>query len=298
MELANTVFAARITKAVDQLREAFSMGFDRMILGWTDPPPALNGLATALEESGGKITAIEGGCLDSGDQGRQVTAWLAAEGEREQLVSRAVVDRHIAAGARLKCPRLILLPAPLPERRLEERVRRALDLHREGHGDETRELLEEIALEFDQAREEATDRFCRGLHSILKNVPGLEILIATPDTVGAFPDQEALEFIFEDLSAHSVNYWHDVGAAHVVESLCGPEQASWFDRLGAHLGGVTLCDARGVDRGLVPGDGHVDFKALRDHLSHGVPRVLRLRPGPDRQTVLAARHALESMGVG
>lgn len=297
MELTNSVFAARLTHGVDQLREAFGLGFERLVLTQTDPPLDPTGLADALVESGGRVPALEFGCLDSGELARQGTAWFAGRDDRSRTVALQSFQRHVRLAASLKASRVLLVPAPLPDRGIEERLRRVRDLHQEGREAQVTELIEEISLQLAEERDEATDRLCRVLHALLAAAPGLELAFVTPELPGCFPDEDALEFLFEDLSRHAIHYWHDTARSQVHANLVGGDPTRWFDRFGSRLRGAYLNDAEGLERGLLPGEGQVDFKALRSQLTPQVTRVLHLRAGSNRQGVLGARYAFESLRI-
>ena len=65
--------------AADQLRLAFELGLNSLALVRTDPTASVDGLARALEESGGKIGVVEGASLAPGREGEMLCADLAAE---------------------------------------------------------------------------------------------------------------------------------------------------------------------------------------------------------------------------
>ena len=92
-------------------------------------------------------------------------------------------------------------------------------------------------------------------------------------------------------------YAHDVAAARLCTELGGPPGREYLDAGKDRLAVVYLSDAKGRERGLVPGRGSIDFAGLAKALP---PALHVLAPRPDwseRDVVDAAEH-LRSVGLG
>ncbi|MCA9320031.1 MAG: hypothetical protein KDB53_04815, partial [Planctomycetes bacterium] len=75
----------------------------------------------------------------------------------------------------------------------------------------------------------------------------------------------------------------------------GLDRASdWMEPREGHIMGAHLSDASGLEAGLLPGAGTVDWGAVRETLSPTVPRILRLAPGTDLPMIREAIRWLEA----
>ncbi|MBL8896756.1 MAG: hypothetical protein JNM84_03980 [Planctomycetes bacterium] len=286
MDIATSAFASRLPSAADQLRLAFELGLQSIALVRTDPTVQIDGLTRALEDSGGRIGAIEAATLSSGREGEMLCVDLASPDGDRRAAAIQLLERHIALAAELHCPRLVLQPAPLDGGEFGDRVRRVGELARSGEVARTVELREEIEMLVERTQLARLDRFCRTLHALSRKHPRVHFAFATAPGPGWFPDLRALGFVFEDLRAHELHYWHDAAVAQLEAKLRGGAPWDWLERLGGRLSGCYLGDAEGWNTGRILGSGEVDFRELKAQLPHSARRVLRLEAGQSRQSAL------------
>ncbi|MBK9383234.1 MAG: hypothetical protein IPN34_00195 [Planctomycetes bacterium] len=288
MDLATSAFSTRLPSAADQLRLAFELGLQSLALVRSDPIAQLDGLARALEESSGRIGVIEAATLAGGREGEMLCVDLASPDADRRAAAVQLLERHIALAAELRCPRLVLQPAPLEGGEFGDRARRVGELARSGEAERTGELREELALLVERTQIPRLDRFCRTLHALTRKHPRVHFSFATASGPGWFPDLRALELVFEDLHVQELHYWHDAAVAHLEAKLRGGAPWDWLERLGGRLSGCYLGDADGWSPGRVPGSGEVDFRELKAQLPHSARRVLRLESGQSRQSAIEA----------
>src|SRR5262245_9537338 len=113
MDLATSAFATRSPSLAEQLRVAFELGLQSLALVRTDPVAQADGLLRALEESGGRIGALEGHCLGGGREGETLCVDLSSEDADRRAAAVQLLERHVAFAAEVHCPRIVLQPAPL-----------------------------------------------------------------------------------------------------------------------------------------------------------------------------------------
>jgi sugar phosphate isomerase/epimerase len=93
------------------------------------------------------------------------------------------------------------------------------------------------------------------------------------------PGWDDFEPLFTEFAGGPVGYWHDTGHCHVAERLTVVTPGFLLERLSAHLVGIHIHDARGLNDHLPPGTGEIDLAALKSHLKPNMPLVIELKPG-------------------
>jgi sugar phosphate isomerase/epimerase len=112
------------------------------------------------------------------------------------------------------------------------------------------------------------------------------------------PNLDEIAIILDTFRGAPVRYWHDVGHAAVQENMGILPQRALLDRFSAHLAGIHLHDVDGLRDHLAPGQGEVDWGALRSFLGSDVLRILELRPEVGRESIREGMEILRSRRRG
>ncbi len=100
------------------------------------------------------------------------------------------------------------------------------------------------------------------------------------------PGPAELETVFAEFEGGPIGYWHDTGHAHAQELLRVVGKDALLHGFKDKLIGIHLHDANGLDDHLPPGQGEIDFEAIRSYLKPDTRRVAELRPGTSPEDAL------------
>jgi hypothetical protein len=178
----------------------------------------------------------------------------------------------------------------------DERLARLARLvEREGLTPPAVDLRDELIAARARTEVAALDRLSRGLWSLLRAEPEMEIAVVTGEPVLGYPTREMLALLLEDLHSPRLSYWHDAGRAKASEISGAEADGAWLNSHARALTGVFLADVQGLARGLPPGVGAVDFRALRSHLPARCLKVVDLAPGAGLAALKLAFDHLRSL---
>lgn len=93
--------------------------------------------------------------------------------------------------------------------------------------------------------------------------------------------------VFAEFESGPIGYWHDTGHAHAQELLRVIKKDALLRRFGDKLIGIHLHDATGLGDHLPPGQGEIDFEAIRSYLKPDTRLVVELRPGTSPEDAVA-----------
>ncbi|MCR4439210.1 MAG: TIM barrel protein [bacterium] len=111
------------------------------------------------------------------------------------------------------------------------------------------------------------------------------------------PDLEEVGIILNEFRGGNIGYWHDCGHAHVQACLRVTPHEAWLEREGAHLLGVHLHDARGLEDHQAPGTGEIDFDLVAKYLRADTVRVIEVHPTTTVTEIQGAIALLQSKGI-
>jgi sugar phosphate isomerase/epimerase len=110
------------------------------------------------------------------------------------------------------------------------------------------------------------------------------------------PDFEEIGMILGRFRSENIGYWHDVGHAQVQEYTGIARQRELLEAYGDDLIGVHLHDADGLDDHLAPGQGDVDFGALRLFLRPTHIKILEVHPKVRKRNLIAGIRFIRALG--
>ncbi len=120
---------------------------------------------------------------------------------------------------------------------------------------------------------------------------GLTVSVVAPGALDSIPSFRELELLQGEFEGAPLGVWLDTGAMFEIEALRLKAAAAWVERFGPLLRGANLRDAKtapeGITRDLRPGDGEVDFAALKTALGDRFSRLVLAYTVPEDDPGLA-----------
>lgn len=170
------------------------------------------------------------------------------------------------------------------------------DLYREGKLDE--EIVREYLEERGRKAKKPFEALLSAMEPILKRAEALGVKVGVENRYYAneFPLPEEIERIFREFDGAPLGYWHDVGHAHAMEKLGLVGQGELLEGFRDRLLGVHIHDAKGLDDHKPPGQGEVDFDALKG-LPQGVIKILEVHSPATEEEVARGVQLLKEKGV-
>jgi len=147
-------------------------------------------------------------------------------------------------------------------------------------------------------RDQYLENCIRSLDEIIETADKLSVNICLENRLYPIeiPNLEELGMIFERFEGAPLKYWHDVGHAVIQERL-GFDSSLDLIRGNAHrMAGVHLHDVRGFRDHLAPGEGEVDFEALKSQLPDDLIYVAEVHQQASVSEMVKAFELLFSLG--
>lgn len=154
--------------------------------------------------------------------------------------------------------------------------------------DEAQEFISRKISERERKKPKYLDALMFGLEPLIKAAEAYGVLLGLENRYfyHELPGPDDFEILFTEFSGAPLRYWHDVGHAQVNETLAFITQEALLKRYAEHLIGVHYHDVKGREDHLPPGQGTVDFTAIKPHLKESTIGILELKPGtPDREVM-------------
>ena len=191
---------------------------------------------------------------------------LAALDERRRRAAvdftRATVDMAVAVGARAVVLHLGTVEGTLPQPAIVQAMEAGIEA---GDGGEWKALLAKGLAARKAVADRHLDRCLASLEALTDHAAGSGVHLGaeTRYEYNDLPNIEEFAVILREFGHRGVGYWHDVGHGHALQVLGLATPAQYLERYGEHLLGFHLHDARSTRDHLPPGEGEVDFEALR-----------------------------------
>jgi len=111
-------------------------------------------------------------------------------------------------------------------------------------------------------------------------VRGIKLGIENREAVEEVPFESDFPFLFQQFTNPIITYWHDTGHAQIKENLGFINHAMHLETLADRLSGFHIHDVQfPAHDHCPPGQGGVDFAALKPFVQPGHLKVFEL--GPD-----------------
>jgi len=134
----------------------------------------------------------------------------------------------------------------------------------QGRGDLESAVTEQLALRAVSQRRHL-DAALFGLERLEREAErrGLWLAVENPGQLHEIPDRAEMAFILQEFKGARIGYWHDVGHAAVQANLGLAGGNALLKDFGDRLLGLDIHDAQGLEDHLAPGQGAIDFLALK-----------------------------------
>ncbi len=141
------------------------------------------------------------------------------------------------------------------------------------------------------------ERLCRSLHRLAQLEPDVRWCLPTPSGPSGIPGPAELGWVFDDLGAVRLGYWHVASRAARWARMVGDDAEAWLDAFGSRAAGVVYDDLAGADERLLPGTGELDLSRIAGTVPASAVRVLPLPADAGAIAVQAALRYLASIGL-
>ncbi len=117
---------------------------------------------------------------------------------------------------------------------------------------------------------------------------GLLLGIENREAVEEIPFDDEFPFFLKDFPEPCIGYWHDTGHAQIKENIGFLNHIMHLENMADRLVGFHVHDVKfpGTDH-MPPGQGIIDFAALKQFVKPGHIKVLELNPGLPSEAVRA-----------
>jgi len=166
--------------------------------------------------------------------------------------------------------------------------------------DEAREFISGKIAERERKKPQYLDALMFGLEPLIKAAEAHNVLLGLENRYfyHELPGPDDFEMLFSEFNGAPLRYWHDIGHAQVNESLSFVTQEALLKRYADHLIGVHYHDVKGREDHLPPGQGKVDFTAIKPHLKDNTIGILEVKPGTPDLEVMQGLEVLRNQGIG
>jgi sugar phosphate isomerase/epimerase len=270
--------------------EALDMGFEKLELDYRITKEALAQMRPALK-GGAQVLSVHHvfprpqSFLKGPPVADPVSLSSTDKDERAEAVKLAISTIQHAHDLEAKAVVIHLGKVDMedPTDKLEENSKKGLSWAEEGQ-----RYISELREVRNRKRQKNLDAVLFSLESINKEAEKRDILLGIENRLHfhEIPDIWEIGFILETFSGGNLRYWHDTGHAHVQEKLGILYQRELLERYGSQMLGVHLHDVKELEDHYPPGQGEVDFRALREHLRTAPIKVFEIRSSATRKEVL------------
>jgi sugar phosphate isomerase/epimerase len=125
---------------------------------------------------------------------------------------------------------------------------------------------------------------------------GLLLGIENREAVEEIPFDDEFPFFLKDFPEPCIGYWHDTGHAQIKENIGFLNHIMHLENMADRLVGFHVHDVKfpGTDH-MPPGQGTIDFAALKQFVKPGHIKVLELNPGLPSEAVKAGFDHIRSI---
>ncbi len=264
------------------LREIRDLGFEYAELSHGIRLSLLEGILQAVDAGEMKISSLHNFCpLPVGVSYAAPNLYqFSAERPREREQAERYTRKTIELAARVKAPVVVL---HLGSVEMSNYTDKLLDLLERGVQDTPK--YQKLCAELEQKREAKKEPFLDRVKEVLKRVlpaaeaAGIRLGAENREALEELPFESDFQFLFRELTSPSLGYWHDTGHAQIKEHMGFISHRMQLESLQNSLYGLHLHDVRFPGRDhCPPGDGTVDFAALKPFIKPEHIKVFELSP--------------------
>ena len=289
----------RHTDGREMLREIRELGFEHAELSHGIRLSLVPGILQAVDEGLIRITTLHNFCplpLGLTRAAPNVFQFTSLDRkERENALRHSLKTLEFAE--RLKAPLVVLHMGSVPVKDYTDKL---LGLLADGKRDTPR--YQKVSAEAEAKREARKERHLEAAHELLRQIEedarrrGLLLGVENREALEEIPFETDFQFFFFEFRGGPVRYWHDTGHAQIKENLGFIQHAMHLESLAEHLAGFHIHDVvfPGRDH-RPPGQGMIDFAALKPFVRPDHIKVLELSPSLSAEEVLAGAAHIRSI---
>jgi sugar phosphate isomerase/epimerase len=264
------------------LREIRSLGFEWAELSHGIRVCLLPGIIEAVDAGEIKISSLHNFCpLPMGVNHAAPNLYLFSSlnpRERENAYKHSV--KTIETAARLKAAAVVLHLGCID---MKEYTGKLLEMAQNGQkGTSKYSALCETVLEKMEKKKEHHARFASEMLERLAKPAkefGVNLAVENRQALEELPLDSDMELLLLGFNRPGIGYWHDCGHAQIKENLGFINHRTHLERMAPRLLGFHVHDVKfpGQDH-CAPGDGTIDFAALKPYVKPGHVKVFELSP--------------------
>ena len=265
-------------KLVDAMGEA---GADSLELEFRIKSDAFDDIRKNRQSWGIKISSLHAVCPAPKGRSRGAEAFLISD-EDETARKKGVEDikRTLRNAIEVEAEAVVIHAGRVP---MDEPSHLMMHMYDNGEAGSSRwhELLHRVMLERNIKSKKPFTQLLKSLDEINEEAVtlGINVGIENRYYYGEMPNIDEFGVLFNTFDGGRLNYWHDVGHAHVQEVLFGIPQKVMLETFSDRLIGVHLHDVKdGYTDHNEPGSGVVNFEMLKSYLKLETIKVMELNP--------------------
>lgn len=264
------------------LQEIRDLGFAYAELSHGIRISLLPGILQAVDAGEIKISSLHNFCpLPMGVEHAAPNIFkFSSDNPRERENAYKHTIRTLDTAVRVKAPLVVLHLGRID---MKEYTEKLLDLAGSGKKDTPKyqKLCEEVSTKREERKERALEYVYDILHRLEKDAEsrGIKLGIENREELEEIPLESDLPFFFKEFTSPSIVYWHDTGHAQIKHNLGFIHHAMHLESLADRLYGFHVHDVQFPGRDhRFPGDGNIDWKALRPMVKPEHLKVFELSP--------------------
>lgn len=274
--------SARHTDGRVMLREIRELGFGYAELSHGIRLSLVPGILDAVKAGEMKISTLHNFCpLPVGVMGPSPNLYeFSADRERDRQLAMKHTLTTLDFAARVGALLVVLHFGSIDLKDYTGKLKEFLERGKRG----TREF-EKLTAEAGAAREAKKKRFYEHSLEALRVLAGeaekrkVRLGIEIREAVEELPVDGDFQSLLEEFPGPTVNYWHDTGHAQIKQDLGFINHAKFLGERAARLGGFHIHDVKFPARDhFPPGEGEIDFAALKPYVKPEHIKVFELSP--------------------
>lgn len=264
------------------LREIRELGFEYAELSHGTRISLVPGILEAVDAGEIKISSLHNFCpLPMGVTNAAPNIYqFSAERPRERELAVRYTIKTLEFAARVRAPAVVL---HLGSIEMKDFTNKLLDLVARGAKETPK--YEKLCAEVDQKRESKKEPFMERVKEVLRLLlpeaesRGIKLGAENRQAVEELPLDSDFQFLFRDLAAPALRYWHDTGHAQIKENLGFGYHAMQLESLRERLCGFHIHDVQFPGRDhCAPGTGTIDFAALKPFVKPEDLKIFEFSP--------------------
>lgn len=272
------------------LREIRELGFEYAELSHGIRLSLVPGILDAVKAGEMKISSVHNFCpLPLGVSNPAPNLFqFSSERERERELAFKHTVNTLDFAVRVGAPLVVLHFGSMSLKDYSGKLKELLERGKQGTP-EFRKVTAEANAAREAKKSKFFDRSCSVLLELVSEARkrGIKFGIEIREAVEELPVESDFKSFLEEFTAPTVFYWHDTGHAQIKQDLGFIDHAQFLGERADRLAGFHIHDVKfPAHDHFPPGEGHINFAALRPFVKPEHIKVFELSP---RVPVEAAR---------